>query len=195
MEGLDRPSLPYLVLAAAVLIGFGGVLTASFHLDDYAIFSDPVLTSGSGWWEVWRPMQTRPLTYFTYWMNHQLGGEDPVGYHALSLAIHLAAVLLLYDTLRRIVGPTPALIAAAIFGLLNLFVGWLLFGVIGVATLGLGFVLAFITRFIVDAILLKATDVFTRRLTIDSVGTVLVAAFMVSALGTLGHWLVGVVVA
>ena len=50
MEELERPSLVYVSLAAAVLIAFGGLTVASFHLDDYAILSDPVLTSASGWW-------------------------------------------------------------------------------------------------------------------------------------------------
>ena len=96
MEELERSSVARVGLAAAVLAVFGGLATASFHLDDYAIFSDPVLTSGSGWWEVWRPIQTRPLTYFTFWLNYQLGGENPAGYHVLSL-------LFAYETLTSLI--------------------------------------------------------------------------------------------
>jgi tetratricopeptide (TPR) repeat protein len=105
-----------LILTAAALVAFGASLGSSFHFDDYAIFADPVLTSPSGWWEVWRPVQTRPLTYFTFWLNYQLGGRNPVGYHAVNLVLHLAAVLLLYDVLV-LVGQalSPALLAAALF--------------------------------------------------------------------------------
>ena len=88
-----------LILTVAALVAFGASLGSTFHFDDYAIFSDPVLTSPSGWWEVWRPVGTRPLTYFTFWLNHQLGGRNPAGYHAVNLALHLAAVLLLYEVL------------------------------------------------------------------------------------------------
>lgn len=102
-------------LAAAALIAFGASLGASFHFDDYAIFQDPALTSSSGWREVWRPIQTRPLTYFTFWLNYQLGGRNPVGYHAVNLVLHVAAVLLLFDVLARLIPRRAALIATALF--------------------------------------------------------------------------------
>ena len=104
-----------LFLLAAALIAFGASLGSGFHFDDYAIFSDPVLTSPSGWIGVWAPRQTRPLTYFTYWLNYQVGGGDPLGYHLLNLALHLGVVLLLFECLRRLVPETTAALAAAIF--------------------------------------------------------------------------------
>ena len=48
-------------------------------------------------------MQTRPLTYFTFWVNYQLGGRNPVGYHIVNIALHLLAVWLLWRTLDRLV--------------------------------------------------------------------------------------------
>ena len=104
-----------LILTVAALVAFGASLGSTFHFDDYAIFADPALTSTSGWWQVWRPVQTRPLTYFTFWLNYQLGGRNPAGYHALNLALHLAAVLLLYDVLCRLLDRRAALVAAALF--------------------------------------------------------------------------------
>jgi putative membrane protein len=83
-----------------------------------------------------------------------------------------------------------AIVVAALFGLLNFFLGWLFFVVFTVATLGLAWLLAFITRWIINAILLKITDAVTDRLTIDSFGWALAGALMMSALGTLGEWLV-----
>jgi uncharacterized membrane protein len=121
---------PIHILLLATLVAFGASLAAPFHLDDYALFSDPAITSPSGWWEVWKPLQTRPLTWFTFWINFQLGGRNPAGYHAVSLALHLAAVWLVYATLRSgVTGndvqggrPSPvaefgALMAAAVFAL------------------------------------------------------------------------------
>jgi hypothetical protein len=104
-----------LLLVAAALAAFGASLGSGFHFDDYAIFSDRFLTSSTGWLEVWSLRQTRPLTYLTFWLNYQLGGTDPVGYHALNLALHVGAVLLAYECLRRLTGERTALIAAAIF--------------------------------------------------------------------------------
>lgn len=108
---------PILLVIAAAFLAFGGSFGSSFHLDDYQLFSDRAITSFSGWWHIWHPLQTRPLTYFTFWLNYQVGGHNPIGYHAVNLVLHLLVVWLLYGILVRIVGERPALIAAAIFAL------------------------------------------------------------------------------
>ncbi|MBN1238956.1 MAG: phage holin family protein, partial [Gammaproteobacteria bacterium] len=69
--------------------------------------------------------------------------------------------------------------------------GWLLFGVFTVATLGIAWLLAFITRWIINAILLMLTDRLTDHLKIDGFGWALGGALMMSAIGTLGEWLLG----
>jgi tetratricopeptide (TPR) repeat protein len=104
-----------LLLIGAALAAFGASLLSGFHFDDYAIFSDRVLTSSSGWKAVWALRQTRPLTYLTLWLNWMAGGADPLGYHLLNLALHLGAVLLAYECFRRLLGERAALAAAAIF--------------------------------------------------------------------------------
>jgi tetratricopeptide (TPR) repeat protein len=97
------------------LAAFGASLGSGFHFDDYAIFSDPVLTSAWGWLHVWGWRQTRPLTYLTFWLNYQTGGQDALGYHVLNLLLHLGAVLLAYECLRRLLPERAALVAAALF--------------------------------------------------------------------------------
>ena len=99
-----------LLLLAAALVAFGASLGSGFHFDDYAIFSDPALTSPWGWLHVWGLRQTRPLTYLTFWLNYQTGGQDPLGYHALNLLLHLGAVLLAYECLRRLLPQRAALV-------------------------------------------------------------------------------------
>jgi protein O-mannosyl-transferase len=86
-----------------VLAAFGAGLDGSFHLDDYSILADPSLKLDA----------TRPLTYLTFWLNYRLGAANPLGYHAVNLALHAACVLLLWDALKRIV--PGAFWAAAIF--------------------------------------------------------------------------------
>jgi tetratricopeptide (TPR) repeat protein len=104
-----------LLLLAAALAAFGASLGSGFHFDDYAIFSDPVLTSPWGWLQIWGWRQTRPLTYLTFWLNYQTGGQDALGYHMLNLLLHLGAVLLAYECLRRLLPERAALVAAALF--------------------------------------------------------------------------------
>ena len=84
----------------------------------------------------------------------------------------------------RVRGFVGALVTAAIFGLMNWAIGWLLFVLIGVGTLGLGFLLAFVTRWLVDAILLKLTAALTTRLEVRSFAWALVAALVMSGVGT-----------
>src|SRR5690606_24502864 len=105
----------------------------------------------------------------------------------LALAIWLTAILLPGFEVR---GAKGALLVAAVFGLLNWLLGWLLSLFIGIATLGLGFLLAFLTRWLVNAILLKLTDALMKDLTIRSFKVALVGALLMSFFGSVGEWLV-----
>ena len=82
-----------------------------------------------------------------------------------------------------------AIWVAALFGVLNFLIGWLFFVVFTVFTLGIAFLLAFITRWIIDAIILWLVASMTPRLHIDGFGWALLAALMMAALGTVAEWL------
>jgi tetratricopeptide (TPR) repeat protein len=106
-----RPALPPLILlAAAVATIFFPALNAPLLYDDLALQADPALQSSSGWLDVWRFEQSRPLTWFTFWVNGQFGG-----YHLFNILIHLAACLLLLDTAPRLVPRLPGVLAAFLF--------------------------------------------------------------------------------
>ena len=100
-----------------MLFSFGRAVNAPFHFDDYALLVDPVIQSPAGGLEVWRPMQTRPLTYFTFWLNWRLGGFDPIGFHAVNLAIHIVSSFLVLLCLRRLMPERAAFIAAFVFAI------------------------------------------------------------------------------
>ena len=105
----------------------------------------------------------------------------------LSFAVWLTAAVLPGFHVKSF---TSAILVAAIFGVLNFLLGWLLFALFTVATLGLAWLLAFITRWIINAILLKLTDALTDHLTIDSFGWALGGALMMSAIGTVAEWII-----
>lgn len=88
----------------------------------------------------------------------------------------------------RVNGFAGAVKAAAIFGILNWLLGWFIFVVLGIATLGIGFLLAFLTRWIVMALLLKFTDALSSSLKIKSFGTAIVGALLISGIGTLAEY-------
>ncbi|HET8698473.1 MAG TPA: phage holin family protein [Gammaproteobacteria bacterium] len=105
----------------------------------------------------------------------------------LSVAVWLTAAIL---PGFRVKSFGSAVLVAAIFGVLNFLLGWLLFTFFAVVTLGIAWLLAFITRWIINAILLLITDKLTDHLHIDGFGWALGGALMMSVLGTIGEWLV-----
>jgi len=67
---------------------------------------------GPGWL-----LQTRPLTQFTFWLNHLVCGTNPIGYHAVNLLLHVSAVCLLFQVLRELTSEEIAFAAAFIFAI------------------------------------------------------------------------------
>jgi putative membrane protein len=105
----------------------------------------------------------------------------------LSVAVWLTAALLPGFHVKNF---GSAVLVAAIFGVLNFLLGWLLFAVFSVATLGIAYLLAFLTRWIINAILLVLTDKLTDRLHLDGFRWALGGALLMSVIGTVGEWLV-----
>lgn len=110
-----------------------------------------------------------------------------ISWFVLAFAFWLTAMILPGFKVRNF---GSAIIIAAIFGVLNFLLGQLFFVVFSIATLGIAYLLAFITRWIITAILLKITDAFTDRLNIAGFGTALLGALLMSVIGTLGEWAV-----
>lgn len=104
-----------LLVLIAALAAFGFTIAGSFHFDDFALFSDRAIVSPWGWIGTWRPLQTRPLTYFTFWLNYRISGADPLSYHVVGLALHIGCALLVLAVLKGYLAPPAALIAALLF--------------------------------------------------------------------------------
>jgi putative membrane protein len=99
-----------------------------------------------------------------------------------SLAVWLTAAVLPGFELRG--GVMAAVRVAALFGILHFLLGTLIFYVIGLGTLFIGFLLAFLTRWLVSAILLKLVSKLSSSLNIVSFGRAFLAAMLMSAIGT-----------
>jgi len=84
-----------LVVIAAIVVYANG-LDGAFVFDDVPGIVDRVEHLSAPLLQVVRG-ERRPLVTLTLAMNHRLGGLDPRGYHALNLAIHVAAVLALLE--------------------------------------------------------------------------------------------------
>jgi tetratricopeptide (TPR) repeat protein len=112
-----RPFLVPAILVLLALLAFSNAFRAPFVYDDHALFVDPAITSPNGWYLSFHPSQTRPLTWFSFWLNYAVAGRNAATWHAVNLVLHLGACLLLLDALSRIVPREQAVVAAFVFAL------------------------------------------------------------------------------
>lgn len=109
-----------LLLVAAVAAAFANGLTGSFQFDDWnVIVGDARVQSLEAWWASMPGI--RPLLKLSYALNLQ-SGAGVVCFHALNLAVHAAAALLVHALLTRLAErldvPTAAVgLAAVVFAL------------------------------------------------------------------------------
>ena len=95
------------MLIAAGLLAYSNTLDVPLLFDDVErIEANEALRT---LWPVWVPMATtnRPLGTYTFAVNYALHGYRVGGYHAVNLAIHLAAGLALFGIVRRTLGSSP----------------------------------------------------------------------------------------
>ncbi len=105
----------HLIVALVALAAFGASLLHGFHFDDAALLSDPAITSSAGFHAIATWLQTRPLTWLSFWLNYQASGAHPLAWHAVSLLLHAVNAALVYEVLKRLVGIPAALMAALFF--------------------------------------------------------------------------------
>ena len=104
----------------------------------------------------------------------------------LALGLYLSNLLL--DDMKVEGGFGSYMIVAAVFGVLNFFVGWLVQLAVGVASLFILFFFSFVLRLIADAIVLKMTSGLSSRLEVKGFGTALVAALIMSGTNSGVEW-------
>ncbi len=112
-------ALPALALVALTLVVYIPALSAGFIWDDDDyVTGNPWLRDGHGLGQIWlHPGATHqyyPLVFSTFWIEFQLWGLHPLGYHLVNILLHAAAALLAWRVFRRL-GLPGAWLAAAIF--------------------------------------------------------------------------------
>jgi uncharacterized membrane protein YvlD (DUF360 family) len=84
-------------------------------------------------------------------------------------------------------------IVGLLFAVLNAFLGPALFAAIGIGTLGLGFALAFLSRLVATAIVLKVVDAMTDRLKVKDFKTAFLAALLMSVTSSVCEVVIGMI--
>jgi tetratricopeptide (TPR) repeat protein len=86
--------------------------------DDVYVQENPTLGSLAGLRDIWFRLgavpQYYPLVHTSYWLEHEVWGTQPAGYHVVNLLLHALAALLVWRLLARLSVP-GAWLAAAIF--------------------------------------------------------------------------------
>ncbi len=114
-----RRALPAALLLAITLLAYLPVLRAGFIWDDDDYVTQNALLQQPGglgriWTEAGATPQYYPLVFTTFWIENQLWGLEPAGYHLTNVLLHALAAILLWRVLVRLRIP-GALLAGALF--------------------------------------------------------------------------------
>jgi tetratricopeptide (TPR) repeat protein len=118
-EAFLTPRRLALLLFGLTFLAYFPALQAGFIWDDQpGHVTRPELQSLGGLIRIWiepgATQQYYPLLHSTFWLEHQLWGDAPFGYHLVNLLLHATAVCLFAALLRRLAVPGAAL-AAVLF--------------------------------------------------------------------------------
>jgi uncharacterized membrane protein YfcA len=109
------------VIGCATFLVYVPAIRGGFIWDDpdYVV-NNPVLRDASGLVTMWTNprslKQWYPLVHTTYWIEYQLWGLNPLGYHIVNVLLHIAVALLIWRVLVVLDVPGAAW-AALIFAL------------------------------------------------------------------------------
>lgn len=115
-----------LALVALSFAAYWPALGAGFVWDDDAYLTrNPHLHDLAGLRDIWLRIGTTkmyvPLVFTTFWIEYQLWGLEPLGYHAVNIALHGLGAILFWLLLRRL-HVDGAWLAAALFAVHPVFV-------------------------------------------------------------------------
>jgi protein O-mannosyl-transferase len=130
-RGYKRHLLAGLALCVLTLLAYSNSLSSGFVLDNHGLLLDPRIRDASPenlalilrhtyWWPTGEAGLYRPFTTLSYLFNYAILGDrdQPAGYHAVNLLLHLGNVLLAYALALRLVRRFwPAVFIAGVWAL------------------------------------------------------------------------------
>ena len=105
-----------------VVVAYIPALKAGFVWDDDGVLNNPLLKNARGLLNIWTKPHLIPqghfwpLVYTTFWVEYQIWGTSPFGYHSSNVLLHGLCAFFFFLLLRRLKLP-GAWLAAAVFAL------------------------------------------------------------------------------
>ena len=106
-------------LALLAVVFYTPALFGGFVSDDWIFVTEPLVRRLDGIVSIWlspaeigRENHYWPIVYTTFWIEHKLWGFNPVGYHAVNIALHALNSVLVWRLLLRFGVPGAWLVAA-----------------------------------------------------------------------------------
>ncbi|MBL9190672.1 MAG: tetratricopeptide repeat protein [Opitutaceae bacterium] len=110
----------FVLLLLVTIVAYFPALGGDFLWDDAGHVTHPALQSWSGLWRIWcevgATQQYYPLLHTAFWLEHQIWGDAPAGYHLINVLWHAISACLFAAILRLLAVP-GAVVAAFIFAL------------------------------------------------------------------------------
>ena len=94
-----------LAIVATTLVIYIPAMHAGFVWDDDTHLLNNIVLQKDGLYRIWFTTEFVnywPITWTSYWIEHQLWGLDPTGYHVDNVILHAFAALLIWRILLRI---------------------------------------------------------------------------------------------
>jgi tetratricopeptide (TPR) repeat protein len=111
-----RPLVLALVLVLATIVAYIPSMQGGFIWDDdQYVTENEHLRTLEGLPRVWIPRETPqyyPLVFTTFWVEYQLWGARPFGFHVVNVLLHVASALLVWRIALRLRLPGAWMIAA-----------------------------------------------------------------------------------
>lgn len=104
-------------LVALTLLVYLPAMRGGFVWDDNTMLTDNIVLKEHGLYRSWLTTEQPnywPLTWTSYWLEYQLWGLNPTGYHVVNVLLHAVSALLIWRILIQLNVP-GAWVAAAVF--------------------------------------------------------------------------------
>lgn len=109
---------PAMLIVCATVIAYWPALSGEFIWNDSDYVTAPHLRSLDGLWCLWTEPgaveQYYPLLHSAFWIQFRLFGENPFGYHIVTVLLHAGSALLFGLIVRRLFGEDAAIPADSV---------------------------------------------------------------------------------